>query len=200
MAKSLLASTLLNTKVLGGLAFTGALVASGAMVMTGSTAAFSASTSNEARWDTGVVALTNSHASVLFDGAKIIPGYVADQCVTVKSDASGKTVLKMYADTVADVPSVLDSKIIVTIAEGTGGINTPGVGGGCANFVSVAPKFTGTLAEFKARNSYTNALDGSDLLAGGSAQYKIKVELPAVVGNEMQGKSTAVKFAWEARS
>lgn len=197
MSNSSLASKVLNTKFLGALALSGAFLASGAMVMSGSTAAFSGNTANESSWDAGTVALTNNHATALFDGADIIPGYAENRCITVKSEATSATTLKMYADTLADAPSVLDSKLVVSITEGTGGVNSTA---GCTDFVPSAEKFSGTLAEFKAHNSFTSGLTESAVAAGASKQFKIDVTLPNTVGNEVQGAASSVKFAWENRS
>lgn len=184
---------------MGVVALSGAFLASGAMVMSGSSAAFSGTTANESSWNSGTVALSNNHATALFDGANLIPGYADNRCITVKSEASVPTSLKMYADTLADVPSALDSKLLVTVAEGTGGVNLT-AGAGCANFVSTTTKFSGTLAEFKVRNSFATGLSESIVEAGGSKQYKISVSLPLSVTNEFQGKTSSVKFAWENRS
>lgn len=191
---------MLNTKVLGTAALATAFLASGALVMSGSTAAFSGTTDNKSSWDAGVVNLTNNHASALFTGSDIVPGYAENHCMSVKSEASGTTSLKMYADTTADLASVLDSKLIVTIAEGNSGVNTDGVAGGCTGFIPTSEKFTGTLAEFKAHNTFSTGLNESVIEAGTSKQYKISVALPQTVGNEVQGAESSVTFAWENRS
>jgi hypothetical protein len=106
----------------------------------------------------------------------------------------------MYADTVADVASIMDSKLVVTVLEGQNGVNTDGPAGDCTSFVSSATKFTGTLGEFKSHNSFATGLAESVIPAGGAKQYQISVSLPETVGNEAQGAKSSVKFAWESRS
>lgn len=200
MSTSFIASKLLSTKSFGVLAAVAAVVVSGSFVMDGSTAAFSGTSSNDATLKSGTVMLTNDHAAALFNATNLIPGYSETHCITLTSASSVPTTLQMYADTSADSPSALDSALVLSVVEGSGGTNTDGTPGGCAGFTQTGPMFNGTLTDFKAHNSYANGISGYNLPASGSRQFQITITLPSTEGNSVQGLTSKAKFVWENRS
>jgi hypothetical protein len=193
-------------KVLGALSVPAAIVISGALVWNGSTAAFSGTTSNGPEsWEAGEVALSNNHGSALFSASEIIPGYSDTKCITVTSDATVPTELKMYTSAVsatgpAGAP-LLSSHLNVEVVEGSGGKNTEA---GCVDFIpatgqAVSPSFVGTLASFANKSSFANGVGDYTLPAGGSRQYQVSVTLPEDAPNTLQGTVAGATFMWEAQ-
>lgn len=197
-------------KLLGALSIPAAIVISGAFVWNGSTAAFSATTSNaNDSWRAGTVALTNNHGSALFASENITPGYTETHCITVSSTATVPTTLKMYTSAVSSSETpvgtpTLASSLNVEVLEGANGTNTDGQQGGCTGFIpsegqTTAPTFRGNLATFANNNSFANGVGNYTLPAGGNRQYQITVSLPKTAPNTLQGSTAGATFVWEAQ-
>lgn len=195
-------------QALGLLTIPAAIAFSG-MAVASSSAAFSGVTSGAPQsWTSGTVALTNNHAAALFSTPNITPGYSETHCLTINSTATVPTQLKMYTSAVSSTgPSgapLLSSHLNVQVLEGSGGVNTAGVLGGCAGFVpavgqNVTPTFNGSLASFANISSFANGVGNFALPAGGSRQYQITVSLPASAPNTLQSTVAGATFIWEAQ-
>lgn len=175
------------------------LVASGALVWRGTSAAFTAQTSNAANaWTTGSVALTDDDgAAAMFTATGLLPGDQGENCITVDYDGSVATSVKLYRSASADVDTVAQH-IDLVITEGTGG----GFGD-CTGFVADgAAIYSGTLATFTTTKlAYASGVgawapdDATD-----SKVYKFEYTLNAATPDAKQGKTTTATFQWEAQA
>jgi hypothetical protein len=203
MTASSVLKNMLSVKKLGMIFAPIALVATGAFVVNQSSAAFSATTANDAdTWAAGSVLLSNNHATALFTPTGIAPGYTESHCITITSDSDIPVNLKMYSKNLVAGP--LAANLQVNIAEGTGGVNTDGVNGkagSCTGFTaSNANVFNGTIQSFGELTNYANGTPASVVAPKASKQYQITVSLPLGAPNSLQGTKTGVSFAWEAQS
>lgn len=193
---------LFNAKTRMVMAGTAGVMAVGAVVLAGSTAEFSDSTSNnDNTWASGEVVLENNRTSAAFTASNIEPGYTESQCITVTSDSTVPVDLTMYAANL--LPSTLGSQLEVTIEEGTGGVqgtNATTSRGDCTGFTADATVYTGTLAGFGAFTNYDQGLGDTVVAPAGSKQYKITASLPSTAGNDVAAQNTGIDFVWEAKS
>lgn len=186
-------------KIASLLSIPAAVVVAGVMVSS-SSAAFTATTSNEgSSWAAGTVELTNDHATALFTSAGIVPGFSETHCITVNSTSSVPASVKMYTADVTGTgtPTTMAQNIDVQVVKGTGSTNAD-----CAGFTPTAEPaaFSGKLSAFAANSNYNTGVGTAALAAGGSAQYRITVSLPSDAPNSLQGTTAGAKFVWEAQS
>lgn len=124
-----------------------AMLASGALVATGSYSAFSATTSNPTNnWSVGTVALSDDDTNVaMFTATGLKPGSTGTKCIAVTSTGSLASAVKLYG-TAPATTNALSTSINLTVTQGTGGSF-----GSCTGFTALATGssiYTGTLAAF----------------------------------------------------
>lgn len=193
-------------KIAGILALPAILAVSGIIVWSGSTEAFSATSTNAVEsWNNGEITLSDNNGSALFSTDGIVPGYTETKCITVTSSTNFPVELKMYTSDVSSTgpegSPKLSSHLNITVAGGSGGSNTDT---GCVGFIPDAdqtssPAFTGTLESFSKNDSYANGIGDYILPSGESRQYQITIDFPFDSPNSLQGTSATGTFAWTAQ-
>ena len=174
----------------------GAVLLTGAFIVTASIAAFSATTENTGNaWSTGTVVLTDDDggAGIMFEVLGMKPLDVVTNCIVVT-----------YAGTLlpADVllygvsgGSGLDAYLDLVIDEGTGAAF-----GNCSGFSFTSNIFTGTLTSFAA--THTNFGDGAGIWSPStnpeSVTYRFTVTLQD--DNAAQTLDATAEFTWEAQN
>ena len=181
----------------------------GILVITGSRAAFTATTDNTGNnWAAGDVALSDDDGGVtaMFDAPNLGPTDVVENCIEVTYDGSLTTSgVRLYgAETTA---GTLDDYLDMTIEIGVGG-TFPGAAAtqdgeiACAGFVADETIYTGTLANFTA--TATNYASGEEPVGGwipatnDSKTYRFVVTVQD--DSAASGQDTEVAFTWEAQS
>jgi hypothetical protein len=175
-----------------------ALIAAGAIVGGASYSAFNATTSTPtSNWAAGTVALTNdSEASALFTATDIAPGATGKKDITVTSNGSLASVVKLYGTDAASTKA-LAKYVDITIVEGTlsGSTFTP--------LASNATVYSGTLDAFGSQ--HTDYADGVSVwqptgTAGEKTTFEISYTLDQATPNTAQAGTAALGFTWEAQS
>lgn len=181
----------------------------GILVITGSRAAFTASTDNTANnWAAGDVAISDDDggATAMFNALNLGPTDVVENCIVVTYDGSLATsgVTLYGAETTA---GTLDTYLNMTIEIGDGGA-FPGSAATqdgevpCAGFVADETIYSGTLANFTA--TATNYGSGVEPAAGWTptvGQFKTYRFVVTLLDNQLaSGQDTEVAFTWEAQS
>jgi hypothetical protein len=167
------------------------------LVVTGSRAAFTASTANGSNTFTaGTVTLADDDAgSVMFNLTGMKPGDTATKCVNVTYTGSLAADVKLYG-TVGGTG--LATYLDTTVDIGTGA--TGGASLDCTGFVLGSNLDNGTLAAFgAARTDYSNGLGGFTGATNPSTRsYRVTVTLQD--DNLAQGKTASAAFTWEAQN
>ena len=174
----------------------GAVLLTGAFIVTASLAAFSDTTDNSGNtWSAGSVILTDDDStSVLFNVGNMLPLATATNCIVVTY--SGSLVpadVNLYG---VSGGSGLDAFLDLTIEEGSGGIF-----GNCSGFSPIGgPIFTGTLTSFAATHTnFSNGAGGWDPAANPESRtYRFVVTLQDA--NGAQGLDATATFTWEAQN
>ena len=167
------------------------------LVVTGSRAAFTASTANGVNTFTaGTVTLADDDAgSVMFNLTGMKPGDTATKCVNVTYTGSLAADVKLYG-TVGGTG--LADYLDTTVDIGTGAAG--GAPLDCTGFVLGSNLSSGTLTAFgAAHTNYGNGLGG---FAGATnpttRSYRVTVTLQD--NNLAQGKTASLAFTWEAQN
>ena len=167
----------------------------GVVVVAGSMAAFSATTSNGSNsWTAGTVTLTDDDAgSVMFTVADMAPLDVVSNCIVVTYSGSLlPSDVNLYG---ISGGTGLDAYLDVTIEEGTGGVF-----GNCTGFAPISTIFTGTLSSFAATHTnFTNGA-GAWLPAANPESRTYKVTVTLQDNNLAQGLNGTATFTWEAQA
>jgi len=165
------------------------------VVMVGSRAAFSDTTSNAANsWSAGTVTITDDDSgSAMFNASAMKPGDTVTECIVVTY--SGSLVpadVSLYGSTGG---SGLDAYLDMTVDIGTGGVF-----GDCTGFSLSSTPFSGTLASFSA--THTNFASGvlawSPAATPQSRTYRFTLTLQD--DNAAQGLNATATFTWEAQN
>jgi len=165
------------------------------VVMVGSRAAFSDTTSNAANsWSAGTVTITDDDSgSAMFNASAMKPGDTVTECIVVTY--SGSLVpadVSLYGSTGG---SGLDAYLDMTVDIGTGGVF-----GDCIGFSLSSTPFSGTLASFSA--THTNFASGvlawSPAATPQSRTYRFTLTLQD--DNAAQGLNATATFTWEAQN
>jgi hypothetical protein len=189
-----------SLKIASYAAVPAALLASGLIVSQASYSAYSDTTTNPAsNWQTGTVALTDDASTAAFTADNLKPGATGTKCITITSDGSLASTVKLYGTSPATT-NALASHINLTITQGSGGSF-----GSCTGFTADAgsPGYTGTLAGFGA--TATNYATGVGTwaptgTATESRTYKITYTLSPAAPNSTQGGTATLGFTWEAQN
>lgn len=169
-----------------------ALVVSGLLVAQSSYAAFSATTDNTANnWNTGTVLLRDDdNGAALFNVQDLRPGQSGSKCITVTSEGTVPTAVKLYTAN-AESTKQLGDHLNLTVAEGA----TCEAAG-----TSI---FSGTLTELAAQAKTFGTGLGSWQPAGTpgeSRSYTIGYTFSADAPNSTQAATAKTDFVWEAQS
>lgn len=182
------------------------------LVVTGSRAAFTASTDNATNTFSSASTITltdDDNGATLFTVTGLTPGARVENCIEVTfAGASANADIRMYtgAFTTGDLDPALN--IEVTIGSGASFAATetgPALGGGdCSDFVAGTFVFPmGPLALFETNASYVTAVPAwntSNTSQGNVQVYRIVVEMDATAGNAFADKQSGeVTFVWEAQ-
>lgn len=181
-----------------------ALLASGLLVLHGSSAAFSGTTSNPGNaWTTGKVALTDddggtdaTSGTALFSATGLEPGSTGTRCIAVTSQSTVPATLKLYATGVTTTKAV-STYLRLTIEQGTGGSFAD-----CTGFTAASTDFTGTLAAFAAKSDFSTGV-GAYALAGTPPEtrtYRVTYLLDSAAPNSTQDGTASANLVWEARA
>lgn len=178
------------------------VTAVGVLLVQGSEAAFTASTSNDTNVvASGTVNLTDSDGSAnggtgtaMFNVSNLNGGQVVERCINVNYGGSLTADIRLHGVISGELAPGLSAKI--DIGTGAAGGNSFS----CAGFVAPAdPAFSGTLAAFgTAHKTYATGIGGYD---NATAQTTKSYRITMTVSNEntFQGKSAAMSFTWEAQ-
>ncbi len=176
-----------------------AIVGTGSGVMAASYSAFSAVTpSGTTNWATGNVHLANDSGSVMFAGTNQQQGATGKKCVTVTSDGSLSSNVKLYSTAFADTNS-LGQHISLQINIGSGSTD-PNL---CTSF-SGTNIYTGTLAAFANQTtgdrSYATGVGTWNPQASSTAsetkQYQF---IWSYDGSTPMSSSASATFQWETQ-
>ncbi len=168
------------------------------LLLTGSRAAFSATTSNPSSSVTaGAVTLAdNDSGTALFNSiGGLTPLVDVDRCIDVTyTGAVDPSAVVMY---MASPPTgLLGSYLNLTIDVGD---DTADPYGDCTSFVSSSTLYSGTLGGFRtAHSSYANGLATWD--PSGTSTKTVRVRLTLQDDNDAQGLSAGFGFTWEVRT
>lgn len=170
-----------------------ALAVSGLLVAQSSYSAFSARTDNPGNsWASGSVALTDDDNGVaMFDVTNLKPGDSGSKCLTVTSNGSLPSDVRLYAEA-GEATKNLDQHLSLKITQ--------------AASCDAATKdtiFDGTLNEFHTSKTNFSTGAGSWATAGGEGEkraYTVAYTLSDDTPNSAQGGTAKVNFVWEAQN
>lgn len=194
---------------------TGAVLASllmiSLLVMTGSRAAFTATTNNAANtWQAGTVALSDDDSgSMLFAAADMVTGDPLSNCIEVSfGGQSAGADVRLYSATAIPAGDLAEN-LNLTIQVGTGGSfqatedGSGSAAASCTGFTALDTPYVGTVADFAANNTTwanTAVQSWTTATTGDVRVYRFIVELDAATPAAQAGAtSTAVDFTWEVQ-
>jgi len=191
-----------STTRLGAFALSFLLV--GFLVVTGSRAAFTDTTSNDGNsWAAGTVSLTDDAASVMFNAADLKPGDTLENCIVVTYGGSLDADVTLYSESLTgDLGTYLDLEIQI----GTGGSfdDTATADGqnaaSCTGFTADSTIYpAGTVAGFAgASDDFASGVGTWGPSTGESMTYRFEV---TVQDNDLaQGDIASLNFVWEAQN
>lgn len=177
----------------GGVA---ALVVNGLLVWSGTSAAFTSSTSNPTNnWNAGSVAVSDDDSNAaMFNATGLVPGSTGTRCITVTYGGDlASTGVKLY---VSASSGTLGTHLNVTVEEGSGGSF-----GSCTGFTSSSSIYTGTLANFASTSTAFASGVGSwaPSSSGATRTYRFTYTLDAATPSSMQSTTAGATFMWEAQ-
>lgn len=197
-----------------------AIVAAGAMVWQGSSAAFTASTEDAGNnWATGQIALTdNDSSAATFTASKLVPGATGTKCITVTATSNVNVVGTIHAS-VAELaggtpaPDDFSDTLFLTMKYATPATGSP-VSTDCANFPAsgVTDVFTGPLSVLAATKTAATAAPAGTAAAA-TAQGPTVTEIVYMISykfdatgldqtqqNALMNKTTGAKLVWEMKA
>ncbi|HTY73023.1 MAG TPA: hypothetical protein VMI11_11450 [Actinomycetes bacterium] len=185
------------------------LLAVGLLVWQGSTAAFSATTTNTGNaWATGNLGLTNNGGTGSFSGSTtgifaetgLKPGSTGAKCITVSSSGTLAGNLRLYRGTFSGLNATnLATNLNITVDAQTGTATT-NVLANCTGYTggTAGALYSGTLNAFGTTfgtGSTAVALTGTPTER---VVYRIGWTFPSsVTDNTLQGSNVATDFTWE---
>jgi len=180
-----------------------AIILTAFMVLSGSRAAFSGTTSNSANsFAAGTVTITDDDSgSALFSLTGLKPNDTNVNCIEVEYTGSLDSNVRLYAENLAGTG--LDDYLTLTIERGT-----PGLFGNCGTFVASETVFdstnpvasTGELAAFAA--NHTTFANGAGTWNGATTNDTQTYRFTATLQNDnaANGLDATVDFTWEAQN
>lgn len=189
----------LRLAVAGAAALFGVLV-TGALVMSRTQAAFTASTGNPVNaWQAGTVTLGDDDSGgALFSSAGLLPGDTGSRCITVTYTGDVTAAVKLYA---SSSTGTLGQYVNLVVEEGSGAGNAGSYAGGCTGF-SGSTLYSGTLSAFAAASTgwATGVGTFTPSASGATKVYKFTWTLDAGAPSAAQGTSVTTTFQWESRA
>jgi hypothetical protein len=173
----------------------GALLAVSALVISSSTAAFTAQTDNSGNsWEAGTVLLSDNDSGVaMFNATALAPGDGAQRCIVVTYDGNLAADVKLFG-VLEPGGTGLENYLDLTVQRGSG------TSADCTGFTSTETVYGGTLGGFLA--DHTAFSDGAGTWAptgaGQSSTYRFAWSLQD--NNDAQGKNVEASFVWEAQN
>lgn len=182
-----------------------AVLIAGTLVWQGSSAAFTAQTSDSgSNWATGSVSLTDDDAGAArFSVQNLVPMATDTKCIKVTATSSVPGLVKFYVDGLG--AQGLQDYVHLVIRPGTGGSFAS-----CTGFVADQPATEYDPLSLMA-TEYTNFATGTmpwtttGVVSGESKTYEFQwtfdtSTLSQLQIDGLQGKSTALNFVWELQS
>ena len=175
----------------------GAVLLTGAFIVTASIAAFSDTTDNTGNtWSTGTVVLTDDDggSGILFTVVGMKPLDVVTNCIVVTYEGT-----LLPADVVlygVSGGTGLDAYLDLIVEEGTGGIFN-----NCSGFSATSTVYTGgTLADFAV--AHTNFGNGAGTWTPSANPESVTFKFTATLqdNNAAQGLDATATFTWEAQN
>jgi hypothetical protein len=179
------------------IAFPLAVVASGALIATASYAAFSDTTDNAGNaWRTGAVSLTDDDQdTALFDTDTLVPGEGGSNCITVTTNTTDASTVKLYTADQTD-EDTLARHLNMTVERGV-----LGTAGDCSTFTAGSTVHDGTLAGLMTLDSFGTGVDGWQPAIGtASTTYRFTYDLDSDTPNTVQQSEASTTFVWEAQT
>jgi hypothetical protein len=185
---------------------------SGALVLSATNAAFTATTTNPGNTlAAGTVALSDDDAgNALFNLSNLKPGDTTTQCITVSYTGSLGAQLRMYAATTG---TGLGADLNLKLTRGT--FATPPGGGDCTGFSAdstdyiargagviydaALSSFASTWAAGTVDPSASTFPTAEVWTANEAHAYQLTLTLPSGTANSEQGKTASTTFTWETR-
>ncbi|OYO14894.1 hypothetical protein CGZ98_00035 [Enemella evansiae] len=169
-----------------------ALIVSGLIVSQASYSAFSAKTENTGNsWETGSVKLTDDdRGAAMFTVKNLRPGQQGEKCITVTSDGTSPSRVKLYAAN-AKATNQLDQYISIKVVQATS------CGAGGTTIVD------GPMAKFAAGpTNYANGVGDWNTTGnkGEIRTYMITYRFPDDAPNSTQASTAALDLVWEAQN
>lgn len=171
-----------------------AILAGGALVMGGSSAAFSGKSSiPDSSWKAATLTLSSSTSTALFN-ATLKPGEVKNRCITITSGADVPVDLKLY--TQGGTINAMTDNMDVYINTVTGGTDN---GTSCTGFTETgATLHNDTMSRLLSdHNSYATGFAGGTLNNSQTKQFLIRTSLKSTAPNTLQGVTTGFSFVFE---
>jgi hypothetical protein len=185
-----------SRRVTAHLALPVAVVLSGIVVGTSSYAAFSDRTDNPGNaWASGKVAISDDDAGeALFDVAGLLPGDSGTACITVTSDTSAESSVRLYSGESTDADALADHLDLV--------VERGAATDDCSTFTAEgAPVLDGSLSDLMGVTSFADGLGQWNVPAGStSSTYRFSYELDPAAPNTVQEATAATTFVWEAQN
>ncbi len=189
------------------------LLAAGLLVWQGSTAAFTAQTTNTAdAWATGNLDLTNdggtggtygASTAALFNETLIKPGSVGAKCINVRSTGNLPGALKLYRGALTGTNATdLAANLVISVDAVAASTTAPSIPADCSGYAggTAGAFYNGTLGSFPA--AYAAAAT-SGTLTGAATEYvtyRIGWTMPATVtDNSLQSSSVQADLFWEVQ-
>ncbi|GER22939.1 hypothetical protein NCCP1664_14350 [Zafaria cholistanensis] len=204
-----------TSKIVGFTAGPLAVLAAGAMVWQGSTAAFTANTSTANNWATGQITLTDNDVDgATFAVSGLAPGDTGAKCITVTATSTVNVTGNLYASVTGltgghDASSVDFSDRLMLKME-AGSFSTPGATAAntdCSDFLKTGDIFSrNALSTLASTTATTPAGAGS---APGKQTtvvvYKVSYDFDTLgltreQENALMGQSTGATLVWELKA
>lgn len=192
-----------------------AIVAAGAMVWQGSSAAFTANTNSESNnWSTGVIGLSdNDSQGATFAVTGLVPGASGSRCITVTATSSLNTDVPIRASVTAlqngsDSTVDFSDRLMLKLEAGT--FTTPGATAGktdCSDFSKQRDVMPRNALSTLASTAVSAPADAGTAVRGSSTVivYKVSYDFDTTTLNQTQqnalmGQSTGATLVWEMKA
>jgi hypothetical protein len=181
------------------------ILATGIFVSASSYSVFNATTTNPSNnWTAGTVALqsdgTNGGASgTAMFAADVSPGSTGTRCITVTSNGTVPSVVKLYGAHVTSTNGLAGS-LTVTVNVGTGGSTT---GGTCTGFSSTGTVFPSAHLDTFPTGDYSSGLDTSWSPSGSASEsrvFQFVYTMDSAAPSSTQNGTAHIDFVWEAQT
>lgn len=171
------------------------LLGSGALVLRGTEAVFSANTTNGVNtWQAGSVSISDDDSGqAMFQAPAMAPGDSLTRCINVTYTGNVAAPVRLYA---TNASGDLRPDLNLTITEGTGATDV-----NCNNFVADgAPIYTGNIHDFTT-DSFDHETGVSSWTPNSNPTvrtFQFVVQLDSL--STLQGQNAQATFVWEAQA